>query len=111
MRMVLAVLKSGLMSVLFIFCATAVSFSQTHNRNDPNRAVDKISSDLGVTEEQFVDCFWNVNPEKKGAPSGAKQRINKAILLPCLRKANPAINNDLLDDVMDRYRPEGPIRK
>ncbi|MEM8539373.1 MAG: hypothetical protein AAGF25_00325 [Pseudomonadota bacterium] len=78
-------------------------------RNDPNRPTDKISADLGVTEEQFIACFWNVNPEENGRPSGAKQRENKAILLPCLQEANASITNDKLDSVMDKYRPEGPM--
>lgn len=78
-------------------------------RNDPNRPTDKISADLGVTEDQFIACFWNVNPEENGRPSGAKQRENKAILLPCLQEANASITNSKLDSVMDKYRPEGPM--
>jgi len=95
-------------------CALAVlasSFSAqaAKLRNDPNRPTDKISADLGVTEEQFIACFWNVNPEENGRPSGAKQRENKAILLPCLQEANASITNSKLDSVMDKYRPEGPM--
>lgn len=77
-------------------------------RNDPNRPTDKISADLGISEEIFITCFSDVRPEQNGKPSGAKQRMNKAILLPCLQKANASITNDKLDQVMDRYRPEGP---
>ena len=79
-------------------------------RNDPNRPVVAISHDLGVTPQQFVACFWNVNPAPKGTtPTAAHQRANKAILLTCLQKANPSITNDSLDAVMDRYRPEGRV--
>lgn len=35
--------------------------------------------------------------------------MNKSILLPCLHAADPEITNDMLDAVMDKYRPEGPI--
>jgi len=77
-------------------------------RNDPNRPTDKISADLGVSEDHFITCFSDVRPEQNGKPSGAKQRMNKAILLPCLQEANSTITNDKLDEVMDRYRPEGP---
>jgi len=78
-------------------------------KNDPKRPVDKISRDLGVTPEQFVACFNNVNPTPGGARPESTDRVhaNKAVLLPCLQKANPNITNESLDEVMDRYRPGG----
>lgn len=78
---------------------------------DPNRPTDKIAADLEIEEAVFIACFEPVNPEPDKYPTGAQQRANKAILLPCLQKANPAISNDRLDRVMDRYRPEGAFRK
>jgi len=78
--------------------------------NDPNRPTDRIAADLDITEDQFIECFKPVNPEPGKYPTGAQQRANKAILLPCLQQANPAISNDRLDAVMDRYRPEGAFR-
>ena len=79
--------------------------------NDPNRPTNLIASDLGVTEAVFKTCFMDVQPAGDKSPSGARQRMNKAILLPCLQDSNPAITNARLDAVMDKYRPEGPIRK
>lgn len=77
-----------------------------------NRPTDKIAADLGVSEQQFIDCFSGVQPAQRGShPSGDRQRMNKAVLLPCLQRANPAITNDSLDAVMDTYRPEGPMRR
>ena len=78
-------------------------------KNDPKRPVKDISHDLGITSEQFVACFNNVKPTPGGARPESSQRVksNKAVLLPCLQKANPLITNDLLDTVMDRYRPGG----
>ena len=77
-------------------------------RDDPNRPVDKISRDLGVTPEQFRNCFSNVNPAPRRAmPDGKQKHANKSVLLGCLQKANPSITNDSLDQVMDRYRPGG----
>ena len=77
-------------------------------RDDPNRPVEKISRDLGVTPDQFRVCFSNVNPAPRGSmPEGNQKHANKAILLSCLQKANPSISNDSLDRVMDRYRPGG----
>jgi len=74
--------------------------------NDPARPVDKISKDLGITEEQFIACFNKVKPAPKGEkPSKERERMNKAVLLPCLQKANKNITNEKLDEVMDKYRP------
>lgn len=74
------------------------------------RPTDLVAADLGIEESEFIACFADVSPDKDHNPSGARQHANKAILLPCLQAANPAITNDMLDTVMDRYRPEGPIR-
>ncbi|WP_269583085.1 hypothetical protein [Roseibium sp. Sym1] len=79
--------------------------------NDPNRPTDLIAADLDISQAEFIECFKPVNPEPGKYPTGAQQRANKAILLPCLQKANPAITNDRLDAVMDKYRPEGAFRK
>lgn len=79
--------------------------------NDPNRPTDRIAADLGIEEVVFIECFKPVKPEPGKYPTGAQQRANKAILLPCLQKANPAISNERLDIVMDKYRPEGAFRK
>ena len=78
-------------------------------KNDPKRPVNEISRDLDVTPAQFVECFNNVNPTPGGARPESAERVhaNKAVLLPCLQQANPAITNDSLDAVMDRYRPGG----
>lgn len=77
-------------------------------RDDPHRPVNSISKDLGVTPNQFRDCFSNVNPAPRGAmPQSDNNHANKAVLLTCLQKANPSITNDSLDQVMDRYRPGG----
>lgn len=86
-----------------------VATSQTLERG--NRPTDQIAADLNISEEVFVECFRNVHPARNHNPDGAKQRANKAVLLPCLQAANPEITNRLLDDVMDRYRPEGPMRR
>ncbi|MBD8890224.1 hypothetical protein IG616_01575 [Labrenzia suaedae] len=77
---------------------------------DPNRPTDKIAADLGIEEQVFLTCFDPVRPEPGKYPSRAQQQANKALLLPCLQKANPRITNELLDQTMDRYRPEGAFR-
>ncbi|WP_172292555.1 hypothetical protein [Pseudoruegeria sp. HB172150] len=76
-----------------------------------DRPTDLIAADLGIPEQAFIDCFANVRPDPDHTPSGARQHANKAVLLPYLQAANPAITNASLDTVMDRYRPEGPMRK
>lgn len=75
----------------------------SHNDLD-KRPVEAIAGELGVTADVFVGCFYNVEPDPDFAPTKAQERANKAILLPCLQAANSAITNDLLDDVMDKYR-------
>ncbi len=90
--------------------AAASVQAATMKRNDPKRPVAAIAADLDITTQQFVDCFANVNPAPKGTKaSGARERANKAILLPCLQDANPSITNAKLDSVMDKYRPEGRV--
>ncbi|MDG1739210.1 MAG: hypothetical protein P8L68_16785 [Paracoccaceae bacterium] len=74
-----------------------------------DRPTDLISADLDIPERVFIDCFSDVQPDPGKNPSGARQKMNKAVLLPCLQDSIPAITNDLLDEVMDRYRPEGPF--
>ncbi len=75
-----------------------------------DRPTHLISADLGVTEATFIACFSGVSPDPDHDPTGATQQANKAVLLPCLQQANPDITNSALDIVMDRYRPEGPMR-
>jgi len=75
--------------------------------NDPNRPTEMIAADLGLEEAVFTECFKPVNPEPGKHPTDARQRANKAVLLPCLQKSKPAVTNDNLDRVMDKYCPEG----
>lgn len=88
---------------------TAVVAAPAMLSNDPQRPVAEISRDLGVSPDQFVACFSEVNPTPGGSrpESAARVHANKRVLLPCLQRANPAITNDSLDTVMDRYRPGG----
>ena len=96
------------------FCVCTIFISAAYAnppilKNDPKRPVDKISRGLGVSEAQFIECFSNVNPTPGGNRPESTQRVhaNKSVLLPCLQKANPNITNEMLDEVMDRYRPGG----
>jgi len=84
-------------------------FAQPMMKNDPKRPVGKISKDLGITSNQFVECFNTVRPTPGGhrPESGERVRSNKQILLTCLEKYNTSISNDSLDTVMDKYRPGG----
>lgn len=70
----------------------------------PNRQVEEISRELGVSSDKFRVCFKNVKPDKEKNPNSQTQIDNKKILLPCLQKANPSLNNTKLDFVMDKYR-------
>lgn len=75
---------------------------------DPKRPVDKVSRDINITPEQFAACFRDVSPASPGTrPTTERVHSNKAILLSCVQKANANMTNDMLDAVMDRYRPAG----
>lgn len=93
---------AALASLSVLAPATAPAYT-AHNDLD-KRPVEAIAGELGVAPEVFVACFYDVQPDKDFDPSGAQQRANKAILLPCLQKANPDITNDRLDTVMNKYR-------
>jgi len=80
------------------------AFAYTSHNDLDKRPVEAIAGELGVAPETFVACFYNVVPDGDFNPSGAQQRSNKAILLPCLQKANASITNDQLDTVMNTYR-------
>lgn len=99
----------GLVATGIVLIAASAQ-AQPLLRSDPQRPVNAISHDLGVTPQQFIACFRNVRPAPKGTtPTAERQRANKAILLACLEEANPSITNDTLDAVMDKYRPEGRV--
>lgn len=93
-------------AVIVLCCLTGTAVAD----RDPNRPTGKIAADLGIEEQVFIACFAPVRPEPGKYPSRSQQQANKALLLPCLQKANPKITNDLLDQTMDRYRPEGAFR-
>lgn len=104
--------RPRLAPVLLVFSALLQPLGAAANPaflpNDPKRPVAAISHDLGVKPEQFIACFDNVRPAPRGEhPTGDRTHANKGVLLPCLQKANPAITNERLDAVMDRYRPGG----
>jgi hypothetical protein len=104
--------KNFIATTLCMAALTAPAFAAGPGmlNNDPNRPVAAIAADLDITADQFVACFNDVNPAPKGTnPTGAREKANKAILLPCLQEANPNISNNLLDQVMDKYRPEGRV--
>lgn len=91
-----------------VFCLTAGAVSAqdvTTKNNLDTRPVAAISAELGVEPQEFVACFYNVNPAAPGtSPTKQEERANKAVLLPCLQAANDTITNDLVDRVMDKYR-------
>ena len=77
--------------------------------NDPNRPVEAVAGELGVTPLQFATCFAGVTPARMSAElDGQRERDNKAVLLPCLQAINPDITNARLDAVMDKYRAGPP---
>lgn len=98
-----------LLATSVLACAGNTAFAAPDVlRDDPKRPVAEISRDLNVKPDQFRACFANVSPAAAGQrPEAERAQANKAVLLGCLQKANPKITNDMLDTVMDRYRPGG----
>ena len=97
-------------AVIFVAGGLSLASAAIPNAERGNRPTDLIAADLNISEEVFVQCFADVQPAKDKSPSGQRQRMNKAVLLPCLQAENPEITNRMLDRVMDRYRPEGPMK-
>lgn len=92
---------------IFLVCGF-VWAEQPLLKNDPKRPTDKVARDLGITQEQFIACFNHVHPAPQGErPKSAQVFDNKSKLLSCIQRANPTVTNELLDTVMDRYRPGG----
>ena len=93
---------------LSIVLVSNEAISNTILSNDPNRPVAALSNDLGVSSDQFINCFNHVSPAPKGThPTSQETTSNKAVLMPCLQKANPKITDASLNQVMDKYRPGG----
>ncbi|MCB9994325.1 MAG: hypothetical protein H6873_11795 [Hyphomicrobiaceae bacterium] len=99
-------ISHALTAALLLAPASSALADETFtSKNDlDKRPVTAIAAELGVEPQQFADCFALVTPASDFNPSGERQQANKALLLPCLQTANPAITNDLLDSVMDKYR-------
>jgi hypothetical protein len=99
--------KTSLLLIILAFFSNAVLAEPPLLTNDPKRPVNDISRELGIEPQQFVDCFKDVKPAQGIRPTAERVHANKAILLKCLQAANPNITNEMLDTVMDRYRPGG----
>lgn len=98
--------------VLPLLCLSSGAFAASTPQavlNDPNRPVEAVAAELGITPLEFATCFAGVTPAVTAAElNGRRERDNKAILLPCLQAVNPAIDNAMLDRVMDKYRGAAP---
>ena len=97
---------------LALSCVSSAAFAASTPQavlNDPNRPVEAVAAELGITPLQFATCFAGVTPARTAIElNGQRERDNKAILLPCLQAINPDIDNARLDAVMDKYRGPAP---
>lgn len=93
--------------LMFLKNAVALSENPELILNDSKRPTKEISYALGISQQEFIACFKNVRPAQGGNPNAAKVHANKKILLACIQKSNAAITNEILDTVMDKYRPGG----
>ncbi len=73
---------------------------------DHGRPVEKVAKELGVTPEQFRAAFAKVTPAAQGQrPTEAQREANRVALSQAL-----GVSPERLDEVMDKYRPEGRQR-
>lgn len=80
--------------------------AQEGRRDDPDRPSLRIAADLGLTEDALVHCVETLRPQLRFSPIRAHKEANKAVLLPCLTDANPALTPELLESVMKSYGPK-----
>lgn len=74
---------------------------------DHGRPVEAVAKELGVTPEQFREAFKLVTPAKRGTePTDAQRKHNREVLSQAL-----GVSPEKLDQVMDKYRPEGPNKR
>jgi Spy/CpxP family protein refolding chaperone len=74
--------------------------------SDHGRPVEKIAQELGVTPDQFRAAFAKVTPAHRGErPTESQRDANRTILSQSL-----GVSPERLDEVMDKYRPEGRQR-
>jgi hypothetical protein len=74
---------------------------------DHGRPVEAVARELGVTPEQFREAFKLVTPAPRGSePTDAQRKHNREVLSKAL-----GVSPEKLDEVMDKYRPEGPNQR
>jgi len=81
--------------------------SFTAAQEDPTQA-GEVSAALGVPPEQLSQCLTNIGPAvQPERPSAQRIQANKRSLLACLRKANPELTAEQVDEAMRGRRPGG----
>lgn len=108
MRTACAEIRHLVAAALIALAATTPAFAQQKPPPPPppegNRPVEAIARDLGVTPDQFRAAFAKVTPAPRGQRPTPEQRArNRQILSQAL-----GVSPEKLDQVMDKYRPEGP---
>lgn len=74
------------------------------NDEDHGRPVEKIAKELGVSPDKFREVFRCVKPAARGElPTKEQREANRKTLSEGL-----GVSPERLDEVMDKYRPEGP---
>lgn len=107
MNMTIRVNMALALKIMALLVGLAVPFSVTYAQasqdGDHGRPVEKVAKDLGVTLEQFREAFKKVTPAPRGElPTKAQREANRKVLSETL-----GVSPEKLDEVMDKYRPEG----
>jgi len=107
------VTASRLVIAAAIVVVASASAEAQPSRAEAQRIATAISQDLGVSLWTFAGCARGVSsaPQVAAATDEGRAEARRAVLLPCLQKANPAITADMLDAAIARHRPTAPSNK
>ena len=61
----------------FVKNASALPEQQELLLEDPKLPAKEISSGLGISQKEFIECFKNVRPAQGSNPNAAKVHANK----------------------------------
>lgn len=109
--------------LLYVLPVLAMTSGIAYAQSRPTLPVADIASELGVAEADLTDCLAANMPaqppidrpadgaEKSGSrPAPQAERSPAPEMISCLQAHNSEITADMLDDVMQKYRPERPAR-
>jgi hypothetical protein len=112
--------------LLYVLPVVAMTTGVAYAQSRPGLPMADVASDLGLSETDLASCLEDHMPprptgdrsstdhggDRKGAarPSSQDDHEPDPELISCLQQHNSSITESMLDDVMQKYRPERPDR-